>query len=71
MLITIIGIYGVILSSEKIYKMRKISKISLPQIMGTVNEAMDRGGSLEALRSIGKYQNPISKIISEALENRL
>jgi biopolymer transport protein ExbB len=36
--------------------------------MGTVNEAMDRGGSLEALRSIGKYQNPISKIISEALK---
>jgi biopolymer transport protein ExbB len=67
-LITIIGIYGVILSSEKIYKIRKISKISLPQIIETVNEAMDRGGSLEALRSIGKYQNPISKIISEALK---
>jgi len=67
-LITIIGIYGVILSFEKIYKLRKISKISLPQIIETVNEAMDRGGSLEALRSIGKYQNPISKIISEALK---
>ena len=40
--ITIIGIYGVIISSEKIYKMRKISKISLPQIIETVNEAMDR-----------------------------
>ena len=67
-LITIIGIYGVILSSEKIYKMHKISKISLPQIIETVNEAMERGGSLEALRSIGKYPNPISKIISEALK---
>lgn len=66
--ITIIGIYGFILSFEKIYTLRKISKISLPHIMGTVNEAMDRGGSLEALRSIGKYQNPISKIISEALK---
>jgi len=67
-LITIIGIYGIILSFEKIYKLRKISKVSLPQIIETVNEAMDRGGSLEALRSIGKYQNPISKIISEALK---
>lgn len=67
-LITIIGIYGIILSFEKIYKLRKISKVSLPQIIETVTEAMDRGGSLEALRSIGKYQNPISKIISEALK---
>ncbi len=66
--ITIIGIYGIILSFEKIYSLRKISRISLPQIMGTVSEAMDRGGSLEALRSIGQYQNPISKIISEALK---
>src|SRR4030042_2545439 len=67
-IITIIGIYGIILSFEKIYSLRKISRISLPQIMGTVSEAMDRGGSLEALRSIGQYQNPISKIISEALK---
>ncbi len=29
---------------------------------------MDRGGSLEALRSIGRYQNPISKIVAEALK---
>lgn len=67
-IITIIGIYGFILASEKILYLRKMSKISLPQIMSTVNEAMDRGGSLEALRSIGKFQNPISKIISEALK---
>jgi biopolymer transport protein ExbB len=67
-IITIIGIYGIILSFEKIYSLRKISRISLPQIMGTVSEAMDRGGSLEALRSIGQYQNPISKIITEALK---
>lgn len=66
--IAIIGIYGFILSFEKIYYLRKISKVSLPQIIETVNEAIDRGGSLEALRSIGKYQNPISKIISEALK---
>lgn len=45
-----------------------MSNISLPQIMSTVNDAMDRGGSLEALRSLGKYQNPISKITSEALK---
>ena len=67
-LITIIGIYGFILAFEKILYLRKMSKISLPQIMSTVNDAMDRGGSLEALRSIGKFQNPISKIISEALK---
>ncbi len=67
-IIAIIGIYGFILSIEKIYSLRKISKVSLPQIMGTVSESMERGGSLEALRSIGKYQNPISKIISEALK---
>jgi biopolymer transport protein ExbB len=36
--------------------------------MAVVNEAMQKGGSLEALRSIGKFQNPISKIISEALK---
>jgi biopolymer transport protein ExbB len=66
--ITIIGIYGFILSFEKIHNLRKISKVSLPQIIETVTEAMDRGGSLEALRSIGEYQNPISKIISEALK---
>ena len=66
--IAIIGIYGFILSFEKIYYLRKISKVSLPQIIETVNEAIERGGSLEALRSIGRYQNPISKIISEALK---
>jgi len=66
--ITIIGIYGFIISFEKIYYLRKISKVSLPQIIETVNMAIDKGGSFEALRSIGKYQNPISKIISEALK---
>jgi biopolymer transport protein ExbB len=67
-IIAIIGIYGLITSIEKILYLRKISKITPPFIMGTVNDAMDRGGSLEALRSIGKYHNPISKIISEALK---
>ena len=67
-IITIIGLYGFLASLEKISYLRKISKVSPPLIMGKVNEAMEKGGSLEALRSIGKYQNPISKIISEALK---
>lgn len=67
-IIAIIGIYGVMISLEKIFYLRKISKVSPPLIMGTVNGAMERGGSLEALRSIGKYQNPVSRIISEALK---
>ncbi|MBI5680222.1 MAG: MotA/TolQ/ExbB proton channel family protein [Methanobacterium sp.] len=67
-IITIIGIYGILASFEKILYLRRISKVSPPLIMGTVHEAMEKGGSLEALRSIGKYQNPISKIISEALK---
>lgn len=67
-IITIIGIYGIFYSVEKIYYLRKISQVGLPEIMGEVNKAMERGGSLEALRSIGRYQNPISKIVAEALK---
>lgn len=67
-LITIIGIYGLMTSIEKILYIKKISKVTPPQIVGTVNEAMERGGSLEALKSIGHYQNPVSKIIGEALK---
>ncbi|NYB51035.1 MAG: MotA/TolQ/ExbB proton channel family protein [Methanobacteriaceae archaeon] len=67
-IITIIGIYGIIYSLEKLYYLRKISQVTLPQIMGEVNKAMERGGSLEALRSIGRYQNPVSKIVAEALK---
>jgi biopolymer transport protein ExbB len=67
-IIAIIGIYGLITSLEKIHYLRKISNPSTPQIIETVNDAMQRGGSLEALRSIAKYQNPVSKIISEALK---
>lgn len=66
--IAIIGIYGLISSLEKIYHLRKMSKVDLPQIMSDVNSTMEKGGSLEALRSIGKYQNPLSKIVSEALK---
>lgn len=67
-IIIIIGLYGLLASVEKILYLRKISKVSPPLIMRTVNEAMEKGGSLEALRSIGRYQNPISKIFSEALK---
>jgi biopolymer transport protein ExbB len=67
-IITIIGIYGLLASFEKIRYLRRISKVSPPFIMGTVNDAMEKGGSLEALRSISKYRNPISRIISEALK---
>ncbi|MBM4240950.1 MAG: MotA/TolQ/ExbB proton channel family protein [Euryarchaeota archaeon] len=67
-IITIIGIYGFLTVFERIRYLRKISKVSLPEIIKEVNDAMERGGSLEALRSIGKYQSPISKIISEALK---
>lgn len=66
--IAIIGIYGLALSIEKIYYLRKISRISTPEIIGIVNDSMEKGGALEALRAIGQYQNPISKIISEALK---
>ena len=70
-IITIIGLYGLLASVEKISYLRKISKVSPPLIMGTVNEAMEKGGSLEALRSIGKYHNPISKDIFRSFKNRL
>ncbi|KUK01714.1 MAG: MotA/TolQ/ExbB proton channel family protein [Methanobacteriales archaeon] len=66
--ITLIGIYGLALSIEKMYYLRKISRISTPEIIGIVNNSMEKGGALEALRAIGQYQNPISKIISEALK---
>ncbi len=67
-IITIIGIYGIFYSLEKMFYLRKISRVGLPEIMGEVNKAMERGGSLEALRSIGRYQNPISEIVVEALK---
>ncbi|MDP1553366.1 MAG: MotA/TolQ/ExbB proton channel family protein [Methanobacteriaceae archaeon] len=67
-IIAIIGIYGLITSLEKIHYLKKISRVSPPQIISNVNDAMERGGSLEALKSIGHYQNPVSKIILEALK---
>jgi biopolymer transport protein ExbB len=40
-IITIIGIYGIFYSVEKINYLRKISQVELPQNMGEVNKAMD------------------------------
>ncbi|MBU4535905.1 MAG: MotA/TolQ/ExbB proton channel family protein [Euryarchaeota archaeon] len=67
-LIAIVGIYGVFTSLEKIVYLKKISRVNTAQIIGAVNDSMEKGGSLEALRAIGQFQNPISKIISEALK---
>ncbi|RAP45370.1 MAG: biopolymer transporter ExbB [Methanosphaera sp. rholeuAM6] len=67
-LLTIIGLYGLFLAIEKIIYLRKASKVDLTEIMIIVNESMAHGGSLEALRAIGNYKNPISRIISEALK---
>ena len=36
--------------------------------MGIVSVAMERGGAIEALKEISPYQNPVSRIISEALK---
>lgn len=67
-LLTIIGFYGIFLAIEKILYLRKASKIDLTELMIIVNESMAHGGSLEALRAIGNYKTPISRIISEALK---
>jgi len=67
-IITLIGIYGLLTSIQKIHYIRSISKFDTTEIMGTVTVAMNRGGAIEALKSISQYKNPVSKIISEALK---
>lgn len=67
-ILTIIGLYGLFLAIEKILYLRRASKIDLSELMIIVNESMAHGGSLEALRAIGNYKTPISRIISEALK---
>lgn len=67
-ILTIIGLYGFFLALEKIWYLRKASKVDLSEIMIIVNESMAHGGSLEALRAIGNYKTPLSRIISEALK---
>lgn len=67
-ILTIIGIYGIFLAIEKILYLRRASQVDLTELMIIVNESMAHGGSLEALRAIGNYKTPISRIISEALK---
>lgn len=67
-ILTVIGLYGLFVSIEKILYLRKASVIDLSELMIIVNDSMAHGGSLEALRAIGKYKTPISRIISEALK---
>ena len=67
-IIVLIGIYGFINSIQKIHYLRTISKLDTTEIMGTVTVAMNRGGAIDALKSISHYKNPVSKIISEALK---
>lgn len=67
-IILLIGIYGLITSIQKIHYLRIISKSDTTEIMGSVTAAMNRGGAIEALKSISQYKNPVSKIISEALK---
>jgi biopolymer transport protein ExbB len=67
-IITLIGIYGLLISLQKIRYLRKINKVDTTEIMGTVFSSMTKGGSIEALKNINKYKNPVSKIISEALK---
>ena len=67
-ILTIIGLYGLFLAIEKIIYLRRASKTDLSEIMIIVNESMAHGGSLEALRAIGNFKTPISRIISEALK---
>jgi len=66
--ITLVGVYGIITSLQKILYLKRISKIDTTEIMGTVSTTMERGGAIEALKEINQYKNPVSKIISEALK---
>jgi biopolymer transport protein ExbB len=67
-IIAFIAIYGLISSIQKIHYLRVISKIDAAEIMSTVITAMNKGGAIEALKSISQYQNPVSIIISETLK---
>jgi biopolymer transport protein ExbB len=66
--ITLIGVYGIITSIQKILYLKRISKIDTTEIMGNVTANMERGGAIEALKEINQYKSPVSKIISEALK---
>jgi biopolymer transport protein ExbB len=67
-IITFLGIYGFLISIQKIFYLRRISKVDATEIMGTVTVSMEKGGAIEALKNISHYKNPVSRIISEALK---
>ena len=67
-IITFLGIWGLLISVQKILYLRRISKVDATEIMGTVTVSMEQGGAIEALKNISHYKNPVSKIIAEALK---
>ena len=67
-IITFLGIWGVLISLQKVFYLRRISKVDATEIMGTVTVSMEKGGAIEALKNISHYKNPVSRIISEALK---
>ncbi|MDD2643450.1 MAG: MotA/TolQ/ExbB proton channel family protein [Methanobacteriaceae archaeon] len=67
-IITFLGIWGLLISLQKVFYLRRISKVDATEIMGTVTVSMEKGGAIEALKNISHYKNPVSRIISEALK---
>ncbi|WP_409201055.1 MotA/TolQ/ExbB proton channel family protein [Methanobrevibacter sp. DSM 116169] len=67
-IILLIGIYGVIISIQKIFYLRRINKVDATEILDIVNVSMEKGGAIEALKQINFFNNPVSQIISEALK---
>ncbi len=67
-IIIFLGIWGLLISIQKILYLRRISKVDATEIMGTVTVSMEQGGAIEALKNISHYKNPVSKIIAEALK---
>ncbi|MDR0912883.1 MAG: MotA/TolQ/ExbB proton channel family protein [Methanobrevibacter sp.] len=67
-IITLIGIYGILISIQKIRYLKGMNKRSITEIMDIVNSSMERGGAINALKEIATVKNPVAKIISEALK---
>lgn len=67
-IITLIGIYGILTALQNIRYLKKISKEEDDEIMTIVNESMELGGAIEALKSISYMASPAAKIVGEALK---
>ncbi|MDR3063760.1 MAG: MotA/TolQ/ExbB proton channel family protein [Methanobrevibacter sp.] len=67
-IITLIGIYGLLISTQKIRYLRKINKGDITEVMDIVVVSMEEGGAIQALKDISSIKNPVSKIIAEALK---